>query len=188
MDVSELIHKPGRRPRRLPSREPDACQEVLVELRRIIHATDLHSKRVARESGLTIPQIVILQSIRDLGEVTTREISRWVSLSQGTVTSILDRLEERALIERYRSTHDRRVVHTRLTRQGKAALRKAPALLHYRFIERFEGLAERRQHEIVRVLRKVAEMMGAADMDAAPLLEVGSINRVARAKTKRLPG
>jgi DNA-binding MarR family transcriptional regulator len=172
------------RSRRLPAQASDACEEVLVALRRIIHATDLHSKGIRRESGLTIPQIVILKSVRDLGEVTTGQISRQVSLSQGTVTSILDRLAERGLVERYRSPADRRVVHTRLTKDGKAVLRKAPALLQDRFVEQFGDLPARRQQEIVGVLRRVAEMMGAAELDAAPLLEVAQIPEVSGRRSK----
>lgn len=173
MAVSEPSRRPRAPDRRAAAPEPDPCQEVLIELRRIIRATDLHSKRLARDSGMTIPQIVVLQSVRDLGEVTTAQISERVSLSQGTVTSILDRLAERALIERYRSTADRRVVHTRLTAAGRAALRNASPLLHERFLAQFKGLPQRRQREIVKTLHKVAEMMGAAGMDAAPLLDVG---------------
>ena len=184
MSASGLKGKENRRSQLSASMDYGACDEVLVALRQIIHATDLHSKRVARESGLTIPQIVILQSVEELGEVTTSQISRRVSLSQGTVTSILDRLEERGLIERYRSTKDRRVVHTRLTKAGIAALGNAPALLHDHFLEQFSNLSERRQREIVRVLRKVAEMMGVADMDVAPLLEVGPIDKSSNARTK----
>ena len=179
MAISEVSQGEKRTLKRSLPAGLDPCEEVLIALRQIIHGTDLHSKRVAKESGLTIPQIVVLQSVRDLGEVTTKQISRRVSLSQGTVTSILDRLEERGLIERYRSRVDRRIVHTRLTNEGQAALRKAPPLLHERFLEQFEELSERRQQEIVRVLQKVAEMMGAAKLDAAPLLDVGSINKVA---------
>ncbi len=183
MAISQISQGDNRHLAHARPMKPDACEEVLIALRQIIHGTDLHSKRVARESGLTIPQIVVLQSIRDLGEVTTKQISRRVSLSQGTVTSILDRLEERAFIERYRSKSDRRVVHTRLTKQGKAALRKAPPLLHERFLAQFEELPERQQRDIVKVLQKVAEMMGAADMDAAPLLEVGPIRKAANPHT-----
>jgi len=179
MAISEVTQGDKRNLKRSLPVGLDPCEEVLIALRQIIHGTDLHSKRVAKESGLTIPQIVVLQSVRDLGEVTTKQVSRRVSLSQGTVTSILDRLEERGLIERYRSKVDRRIVHTRLTKDGQAALRKAPSLLHERFLEQFEELPERRQQEIVRVLQKVAEMMGAAKLDAAPLLDVGSINMVA---------
>ncbi len=51
---------------------------------------------LSRETGLTAPQLAILQAIADLGEVTTGRISADVSLSQATVTVILDRLVERA--------------------------------------------------------------------------------------------
>lgn len=150
----------------------DRSHEVLVALRRIIRATDLHSKKISKESGLTVPQVIVLQSIRDLGEVTTGRISERVSLSQGTVTSILDRLESRGLIERYRSAEDRRVVHERLTKQGRTVLRKAPPLLHERFVQAFSDLTPAKQKTIIKTLEEIAEMMGAKHIDAAPLLDI----------------
>lgn len=151
-------------------RAADPTREVLSALRRIIRATDLHSKQLTREVGLTTPQVVVLQAIRDLGEVTSGQLARRVTLSQGTVTTILDRLEARGLVERYRSAADRRVVHSRLTRRGRAVLRRAPPLLHERFIKAFERLSPVRQTRILATLDEVAAMMGAADLDAAPLL------------------
>ncbi len=57
-----------RRDRSGPALNPeDSSQEVLSALRRIIRATDMHSKRLAREVGLTTPQTVVLQAVRDLG-------------------------------------------------------------------------------------------------------------------------
>ncbi|MCE2510113.1 MAG: winged helix-turn-helix transcriptional regulator [Alphaproteobacteria bacterium] len=152
----------------------DRAQEVLVALRRIIRATDLHSKRLFKLSGLTTPQIVVLQSVRDLGEVTTGRISARVSLSQGTVTSILDRLESRGLIKRYRSVTDRRVVHARLTKPGRAMLRQAPPLLHEQFASAFAALSPSQQEKIIKTLHDVAGMMGAGHLDAAPLLDIAS--------------
>ena len=158
----------------------DRSNEVLVALRRIIRATDLHSKQLYKTAGLTIPQVVVLRSIRDMGEVTTGQISDQVNLSQSTVTSILDRLESRLLIERYRSVADRRVVHLRLTKEGRAVLRKAPSLLHERFVEAFDALKPARQSQIVDVLEEIASMMGAEDLDAAPLLDVAAPNTVGK--------
>src|SRR3546814_1832290 len=112
------------------AKEHDASRDVLTALRRIIRATDLHSKQLAREVGLTTPQVVLLQAVRDLGEVTTGQLSRRVSLSQGTVTTILDRLASRGLVVRYRSAADRRVVHSRLTRRGLARSEEQPPELH----------------------------------------------------------
>ena len=160
--------------RRVPKPMSPACQQVLIALRRIIRATDLHSKQLSKESGLTITQALLLQSIHELGEVTTRQLSRHVNLSQGTVTTVLDRLERRGLIERYRSAVDRRIVHERLTRQGAAVLRRMPPLLHERFTDAFSSLTARQQQRIVGTLERVAAMMGAEDLDAAPLLDVRS--------------
>jgi DNA-binding MarR family transcriptional regulator len=147
--------------------------EVLIALRRIIRATDLQSKALGKSVGLTIPQIIVLRAILDMGEVTTGQISNRVSLSQATVTTILDRLEGRGLLERYRSASDRRVVHTRLTTAGKRALRKAPPLLHERFLTRFGSLDRKRQIAIVNVLEDVADMLGAGALEASPLLDIG---------------
>ncbi|HMA15481.1 MAG TPA: MarR family transcriptional regulator, partial [Kiloniellaceae bacterium] len=73
-------------------------------------------------------------------------------------------------VERYRSAADRRVVHSRLTRRGRAVLRRAPPLLHERFIDAFQRLSPARQARILATLDEVAAMMGAAELDAAPLL------------------
>ena len=152
----------------------DLSHDVLVALRRIIRAADMQSKRIAKESGLTTAQVVILRSLRELGEVTSSRLSDQVNLSLGTVTTIMDRLEQRGLVERYRSSSDRRVVHARLTQAGHAALDTAPPLLHHRFVEAFSALDATQQTQIVATLERVAEMLGAGKLDAAPLLDVGS--------------
>ncbi|MDX1421804.1 MAG: MarR family transcriptional regulator [Kiloniellales bacterium] len=172
---------PSASSRRRAAAAHDRTHEVLSALRRIIRATDLHSKSLFKTSGLTIPQVVVLQSIRDLGEVTTGQISARVNLSQATVTSILDRLENHHLIERYRSRSDRRVVHARLTKQGVTVLRRAPPLLHERFIEKFAALSHAKQEQFIRTLKEVADMMGAAHLDAAPLLDIAAPETVDKA-------
>lgn len=144
---------------------------VLVSLRKIIRATDLHSKRLAKLTGLTTPQLVVLHAIQDLGEVTAGKISAEVSLSQATVSTILDRLEKRELIERYRSPSDRRIVHSRLTEQGVLAIKASPPLLHEKFADRFSALPIDRQMEVLDALRTVERLVEGDDLDASPILD-----------------
>jgi DNA-binding MarR family transcriptional regulator len=139
--------------------------DVLVLLRRIMRAADLHSRRLVKATGLTVPQLLVLRAIQDLGEVTAGRVSAQVSLSQATVSTILDRLEGRGLIERYRSAVDRRVVHTRLTAAGEQALAKAPPAMQERFIARFEALPPPQRIAIIAALRGVAEMMETGEDD-----------------------
>ncbi|OEY65601.1 MarR family winged helix-turn-helix transcriptional regulator [Marinobacter sp. X15-166B] len=148
---------------------------VLVSLRRVIRATDLHSKRLSKHVGLTGPQLLIMRSIRDLGEVTIGTIANKVSLSQATVTTILDRLELRNLVYRVRSTRDRRKVHAHLTEEGEKILARAPQPLQEEFTKKFQALEEWEQSMIVASLQRVAHMMDADDIDASPVLEVGSV-------------
>lgn len=148
--------------------------DVLVTLRRIIRATDLQSKRVVKACGLTIPQIMLLRSIHLLGDVTVKKLSDDVSLSQATVTTILNRLEERKFVERVRSSQDKRIVHARLTDAGIAILATTPPLMHENFIESFDDLQAWEQTQILSSLQRVAVMMDAENLDAAPLLDINS--------------
>lgn len=141
---------------------------VLIVLRRIIRSVDLQSRHVARTVGLTIPQLIVLQAVRDLGEVTSTTLSAHASLSPATVTTILDKLELRKLVERYRSASDRRVVHTRLTEEGAAALGKAPPLLQESFVRQFDGLDAARQDALLAALGEIATMMDRGEAEEAP--------------------
>jgi DNA-binding MarR family transcriptional regulator len=155
----------------------DRIEEVLVALRRVIRATDLHSKHLAKTTGLTAPQILLLQTIRDKGEVTIGELANGMSLSQATVTTILDRLEKRNLVFRERSREDKRKVHAYLTEEGHNTLKEAPIPLQDHFARQFSDLQEWEQTMIISSLQRVAQMMDAQHIDASPVLDVGLLDR-----------
>lgn len=132
----------------------------------------MRSRRLMQQSGFTGPQLLVLQALGQHEEMSAGELAREVNLSQGTVTSILDRLEKRGSIQRIRSNTDRRKVYVTLTEEGKAQLSSAPTLLQERFIQRFEELKDWEQHQILSSLQRLAEMMDAQDIDAAPVLDI----------------
>lgn len=138
---------------------------VLAALRRILRAADLHSRDLVRRAGLTAPQLAVLQAIADLGEVTTGRISQDVSLSQATVTVVLDRLVARGLVERYRNPSDRRIVHSRLTVPGLAALAEAAPLLNERLTRAYAALPEDERDGVVRALGWAATALEAVADD-----------------------
>lgn len=149
----------------------DRHTDVLITLRRIIRAIDMRSRSLMQQAGLTGPQLLVLQALGRHSQMSAGELAKEVNLSQGTLTSILDRLEKRNLILRLRSESDRRKVHVSLTADGEAQLAAAPTLLQERFIERFQQLKEWEQTQILASLQRLAEMMDAQDLDAAPVLD-----------------
>lgn len=152
-------------------------EEVLIALRRVIRATDLHSKYLEKTTGLTAPQILLLQAISTMGQATIGELANKISLSQATVTTILDRLEKRHLITRKRSEQDKRKVHAYLTEEATSALITAPLPLQDQFTQQFNDLQEWEKTMIISSLQRVAQMMDAQDIDASPVLDVGTLDR-----------
>lgn len=149
----------------------ETYEQVLVSLRQIIRAIDLHSKRLERESGLTGPQLLVMQTIGNSGEITAGVIARDVSLSQATVTSIIDRLERKGYLKRARNTEDKRKVMISLTPEGEMSLAKAPTLMQESFINAFNRLENWEQAQLLSSIQRIASMMNATDLDAAPLLD-----------------
>lgn len=159
----------------------DRLEDVLVALRRVIRATDLHSKYLAKTTGLTTPQMLLLKTIGNKDTMTIGELANEISLSQATVTVILDRLEKRQLVTRVRSTEDKRKVHVHLTETALGTLEQAPVPLQQRFSQRFSALQDWEQTSIISALQRVANMMDASDLDASPLLHTGAVDKAEHA-------
>lgn len=150
--------------------------ELLTALRKITRAIDLYSKKLAKETGLTAPQLIVLREVHKIGRVKPSEIARQVHLSQATVTTIIDRLVKADLVTRERSQSDRRSVKIALTDQGRAKISAAPELLQQEFLASFTALEEWEQTLLVSSLQRIASMMDAQSLDAAPILELGEIS------------
>jgi DNA-binding MarR family transcriptional regulator len=156
-------------------------EELLVSMRKVIRAIDLYSKKLNKDSGLTSPQLFVLQEISAHDGLMVKDIATSINLSSATVTNILDRLEARELVVRERSTVDKRKVGLHLTELGIKALENAPKPLQEHFIDRFEKLEEWEQTQLVATMQRIATMMDAEDLDAAPMLEVGAIQTASKA-------
>lgn len=150
-------------------------EEILIALRRIVRAIDLHSRRLAEEYGLTGPQVVLLREVARSREIHVAELAKKISLSHATVTDILNRLERRELIVRTRSVMDRRRILVRPTEQAIALIGKSPPLLQEQFSEQLARLHDWELAQILSVLQRVASMMDARQIDASPVMATGSV-------------
>jgi DNA-binding MarR family transcriptional regulator len=156
--------------------ETDPIEEhIVAALRRIVRAIDLQSRRMVEAFGLTGPQLVVLREVARLSGTSIGALARSVSLSQPTVSGILERLEKRGLVRRERSEQDRRSVFVSVTPEGGRILRDAPSLLQDRFQRELGRLEEWERTQMLSILQRVAGMMDAEKLDAAPMLETGSI-------------
>lgn len=165
-------------PNSITPKPKDLSREVLVALRRITQAIDLHSRQLVRTYGLTGPQLVILEEISMHEGISVTELARAISLSQATVTGILLRLEKRGFVLRSRGVRDKRTTMVAITEEGRAILDTAPPLLQETFVEQFGQLHNWEQMMILSGLQRVVSMMQAKKIDASPFLVTGPIEGV----------
>jgi DNA-binding MarR family transcriptional regulator len=149
--------------------------DILISLRKIMRAADLHSQKLMKESGLTAPQLLVMQAIEKEGRPSTSTLARHIAVSQATMTRIVDRLERAGLVKREKSKTDKRVIHVGLTDSGRAKLESAPEPLQAEFLREFRKLEDWEQHMLKSSLLRIAKMMDAEKIDAAPILQVGAI-------------
>lgn len=150
--------------------------DALVAIRRIVRAAEFASRDLARTTGLTPSQLIVLQIVAREGEPGAGAIAEAARLSQATVTALLDKLEARGLVLRNRGSQDRRRVSVELTQEGRRVLADMPDVLQDRFAARFDKLADWEQASIIAGLERVAALLNAEGIDASPVLDVGALD------------
>ncbi len=151
-------------------------ESVLVAIRKIIHASDVHSRYIRRTTGRTSPQLLLLKAIASTPGASIGQLAEQISLSQATTTTILDKLENEGLAQRIRSSSDRRKVHVAVTEAGQALLQSAPSPLQSQFIQRFESLRPHERTALLSSLQHIADLMEASPESSALLATLPAID------------
>lgn len=141
-----------------------------------MRAVDLRSQALIRGHRVSGPQLVTLREVARMGPVPVSALARAVSLSQPTVTGILNRLERAGLVRRDRDQRDRRSVLCTITTQGASVLGDAPSLLQDRFRRELSRLADWERSQMLATLQRIAFLMDAEALEAAPVLTTDALS------------
>lgn len=156
-----------------PSDRPvDDAFLIVTQIRRIVRAIHLHSQRLSRSIGLTVPQLVLLQAIEDSPpqEATASRLREGIGVNAATMSGLVDRLVRRGFLERQRSESDRRVVLLRLTETGRSALERTPSPLQAQVLASLSALPDEERTAILSSLQYIVHLMEAESLDASPIL------------------
>lgn len=153
----------------MSSEQVSKTDEVILALRRVIRAIELHSRALVNSHGMTGPQAAVLRALT-AKPITAGALAKDVNLSQGTVTDILNRLEHKGLLVRQRDSQDRRRVIVELTGKARELLSSAPPLLQENFSRRFNQLADWEQSLLLTSLQRIAHMMDIEEKGFEPPL------------------
>ncbi|HJB82000.1 MAG TPA: MarR family transcriptional regulator [Candidatus Mediterraneibacter intestinavium] len=93
-------------------------------------------------SGLTIGQPKVLDYLKDHDGTSQKDIARGCHIEPGTLTTLLNRMEESGLVERRMMNGNRRSLYVFLTDKGKEQLELVTAAFAEMEAEAFRGLSE----------------------------------------------
>lgn len=151
--------------------------EILVKLRKIIRSINLESKKIEKEFGISIPQLLILQFLsgQEDYKANSKDIKEYINLNASTVTGIISRLESKGLIARLPNTIDRRVTYITLTAKGAELLKMSPITLQEKISQKLKKLTPSQINELDRNIELLTNLMDAEHLDASPLLTISEM-------------
>ncbi|WP_028992351.1 MarR family winged helix-turn-helix transcriptional regulator [Thermoanaerobacter thermocopriae] len=117
--------------------------KILKLLKQIMDIIKHSMKYECKDFDITSLQGMLMGILAHYGAMKVSDLSQKLGLSNSTVSGIIDRLEKQGLVERTRSTKDRRVVYVSVTSKFKDTFQK-----HFKEAERkFEELISKASPE-----------------------------------------
>lgn len=133
-------------------REATALKLWVVLARAYAAVAERAARDVARH-GLTLAEFAVMEALYHKGQLLLGEVQKKILVSSGGVTYLVDRLEQRGLVERRIAPEDRRARYASLTAEGEAFMRRIFPEHAACIAEVAAALAPAEQAELTRMLR-----------------------------------
>jgi DNA-binding MarR family transcriptional regulator len=149
-------------------------KEILINIRKIVRSLNLESKKIQKEHGVSIPQLMCLDYLGEKENMrsTQGEIAKYLNLNSSTMSGIIDRLELKGYVARLPNPDDRRTVYISLTAKGLKLLDASPQLLHHQLSRRLEKLPAEKVNEINEALNILVKSLNIEEISASPLMTI----------------
>jgi len=150
--------------------------EILIKIRKIVRSIDIESKKIQKEYGVSIPQVLCLSFLRESPnyQSTQGEIRNFLNLNSSTVSGIINRLEKKGLLARLPKSGDKRMVNIALTSAGDKLLSNVPALLHENLSEKLKQLDDSELLKVEKSLNTLITLLEIEQVEASPLITLES--------------
>ncbi len=144
----------------------------MISIRKIVRAINLESKRIEKDYGLSIPQLLTLKFLEENVEYksTMKELKEHLSLNASTVSGIVARLETKGLIARLPNPNDKRSTPIILTSNGNKLIKQTDESLHERVMRKSNSLTDYEYQQILVSFQTIIKIFDIDDVDASPII------------------
>lgn len=149
------------------SATPPTGPHTYLVLSKATRAVEAQVRRSIEDTGLCVSDFGILEALLHKGALPVNVLGKKLLLTSGSITTAVDRLVTRGLVERKDDATDRRVRVVHLTAAGRRLIKPAFAR-HAADLERVTAaLTPRERTTLVTLLRKLGTSAGAGEPDTS---------------------
>ncbi|MEC1523762.1 MarR family transcriptional regulator [Neobacillus niacini] len=107
------------------------------------------------QNKLSITEFSVLEVLFYQGKQTIQQIGNRILISSGSMTYVIDKLEQKGIIKRNDCREDRRVIHITLTAEGKEMMENIMPKYQEMVDSFFGDLTDHEHEEMVNLLNKI---------------------------------
>lgn len=140
-------------------------KEIIYSIRRLMQGSERYTKEINKKYNVSAAQVNCLLALHEYGPLPPSQIAKMILVNSSTVTGIIDRLEQKGLVERQRISQDRRVITIQLTESGKTLAENAPSPIQQKIIDGLKKLNPQEIEHIVNALNMLTNMLDVQDLE-----------------------
>ncbi len=140
-------------------------RDIIYSIRRLLQARELYTKALNKNYNVSAAQLNCILALHENGPLPPSRIAKHIMVNSSTVTGIIDRLEQKGLVERWRISSDRRIITIQLTEAGKKLAENAPPPIQQKIIDGLKMLPTNKIEQIINSLQMLTNMLDVQDLE-----------------------
>jgi len=137
----------------------DDPQRVLDAFRHLVKALRLADRAGLKRHGIGSAQMFVLHELSRESPLSINELAERTATDQSTVSVVVNKLVEKRLVARERSSSDARRAALALTPKGRSTVRKLPPPIQHALLDSVRRLPAERIRALADMLEKVVGVL-----------------------------
>jgi DNA-binding MarR family transcriptional regulator len=162
--------------------------DVAMAMREVTSLSVLYHQLMAHRLGVNSTDLQCLERVAANRDVTAGELAKVTGLTTGSITTVIDRLEQAGFVSRYRDNADRRKVFVGATQATKRQAEPLSAPMHEAIGDVLERCGDDQLKFLCEILQELCDAVNKASaqlnaMSNSPVEKRKAVKRVARTRS-----
>jgi MarR family transcriptional regulator, 2-MHQ and catechol-resistance regulon repressor len=129
--------------------------KLFIVLSRAYKAINEHVNKMIQANGLNPTEFAVLELLYHKGDVPLQQIGGKILIASGSITYVVDKLEQKGLLKRVACPNDRRVTYAQISDTGRQFIEGIFPDHAKRINDLMSSLDENEKEEAIRLLKKL---------------------------------